>query len=332
MTRPIKLLSGTARFGAVAIVAATGLATPQAQAIFCAAPPSPLPPGMGSSCPPKGSSGNNTVATGGHEPNLNFSDSNLTGNIEIGGTYGFVGTSPSTITGTVQFAAPNTGQFQPNGVTVTGGATFNNANVQTDLNALNTLSQNFRNEGGTSQLIAAGGSVNASSGILDPSGNEVFNATIAPSFTAGTAFTINGTSSQFVVFNIGTGGLPFDGRIVLTGGITSDQVLFNFDAGNFDTNTGGDPLTINTDGLTTTGTYLDPNGQIQIVNSVLDGRIFGGDSADFGISNSTIVAPVPAPLIGRGLPVLLAVGGMLFGAKLLERSKKRRSPGTAAHA
>jgi hypothetical protein len=31
--------------------------------------------------------------------------------------------------------------------------------------------------------------------------------------------------------------------------------------------------------------------------------------------------PVPAPLIGRGLPALLAVGGMLFGAKLLERSK-----------
>jgi hypothetical protein len=38
---------------------------------------------------------------------------------------------------------------------------------------------------------------------------------------------------------------------------------------------------------------------------------------------------VPAPLIGGGLPVLLAVGGILFGAKLLERSKKRRSLGTA---
>jgi hypothetical protein len=30
---------------------------------------------------------------------------------------------------------------------------------------------------------------------------------------------------------------------------------------------------------------------------------------------------VPAPLIGHGLSVLLAVGGLLFGAKLLERSK-----------
>jgi hypothetical protein len=32
-------------------------------------------------------------------------------------------------------------------------------------------------------------------------------------------------------------------------------------------------------------------------------------------------AAVPAPLIGHGLPVLLAVGGILFGAKLLERGK-----------
>jgi hypothetical protein len=34
---------------------------------------------------------------------------------------------------------------------------------------------------------------------------------------------------------------------------------------------------------------------------------------------------VPAPLIGRGLPVLLAVGGVLCGGKLLENLKKRRS-------
>jgi uncharacterized membrane protein YdcZ (DUF606 family) len=33
---------------------------------------------------------------------------------------------------------------------------------------------------------------------------------------------------------------------------------------------------------------------------------------------------VPAPLIGRGLPVLLAVSGLLFGAKLLERAKKQQ--------
>jgi hypothetical protein len=38
-------------------------------------------------------------------------------------------------------------------------------------------------------------------------------------------------------------------------------------------------------------------------------------------SNCTIV---PAPLIGHGLLVLLAVGGVLFGSKLLEGLKKRQ--------
>ena len=45
------------------------------------------------------------------------------------------------------------------------------------------------------------------------------------------------------------------------------------------------------------------------------------------------VAAVPAPLIGHGLFALLAIGGVLFGGELLERSKKRRSLGTTvAHA
>jgi hypothetical protein len=41
------------------------------------------------------------------------------------------------------------------------------------------------------------------------------------------------------------------------------------------------------------------------------------------------LSAVPAPLIGHGLPVVLALGGTLFGAKLLERSRKRRSFGAA---
>lgn len=103
---------------------------------------------------------------------------------------------------------------------------------------------------------------------------------------------------------------------MLAGGITSDDVLFNFDSGNYDTQTGGDTLTIE-NGLptldpATTGTYLDPNGGIDVINSVIDGRVFGGDSVDFGITNSTINAPaaaaIPEPaslaLLGAGLVAL----------------------------
>lgn len=38
---------------------------------------------------------------------------------------------------------------------------------------------------------------------------------------------------------------------------------------------------------------------------------------------------VPAPLIGHGLPVLLALGGVLFGTQLWGRGQKRRSLGIA---
>ena len=73
-----------------------------------------------------------------------------------------------------------------------------------------------------------------------------------------------------------------------------------------------------------------------------DTTTFGGSFATLGVTPGTYVwtwgsgadadsftlqigpAVVPAPLIDRGLPVLLAVGGLLFGAKLFERGKRRR--------
>jgi len=46
------------------------------------------------------------------------------------------------------------------------------------------------------------------------------------------------------------------------------------------------------------------------------------------VSLALPATPVPAPPIGHGLPVLLAVGGILFGVKVWERGQKRRSPET----
>jgi|SRR6516165_637170 hypothetical protein len=48
------------------------------------------------------------------------------------------------------------------------------------------------------------------------------------------------------------------------------------------------------------------------------------------VNFAATVGAVPALLIGRGPPVVLAFGSLLFGAKLLERSKKRRFLGNAA--
>jgi hypothetical protein len=46
-----------------------------------------------------------------------------------------------------------------------------------------------------------------------------------------------------------------------------------------------------------------------------------GNGAGLDFVSLTTVA-VPAPLIGHGLPILLAVGGILLGAKLSGRKKR----------
>jgi hypothetical protein len=59
-------------------------------------------------------------------------------------------------------------------------------------------------------------------------------------------------------------------------------------------------------------------------STVLSFHSSNGDDFLDDVSVTPSVVAVPAPLIGRGLPVLLVVGGILFGAKLLERSTRHR--------
>jgi hypothetical protein len=65
------------------------------------------------------------------------------------------------------------------------------------------------------------------------------------------------------------------------------------------------------------GTFILPAG-VDTITGTRAGIILTGDM-------DLIVEPrlaVPAPLIGHGFLALLAVGGVLFGGKLLERRKK----------
>jgi len=307
MTRLTKRMSGSIYLGAIATTALAALATPQAQA-------RPLPP-------------NGPYAVSCTCGDLTVTSSDIVGNVAIGDGGAFIGSvedGPGTITGTVLFVGADTvpSRFQPNGIVVTGGATFGNANVQNDIINLNMTSMMLSRPQpqGAPLTISGGGSVS----VAVP--DSVFNATIAPSFVAGTTFAINGdgAGNQAVTINIdATGSVSFDGSIILTGGLTSDQVLFNFDGGSFDTNSGGPVLTIDTtpfagpsiflaaatppNAQTTTGTFFNPNGEIHVVDSVIDGRVFGGPT-DFTITDSTIVSPassVPEPasltLLGAGL-------------------------------
>jgi hypothetical protein len=78
--------------------------------------------------------------------------------------------------------------------------------------------------------------------------------------------------------------------------------------------------------------YINGTGTFVIFDSSITATTtIAGVTFDFGTGPDTFlsgVAVVPAPVIGHGLFVLLAIGGVLFGGELLERSRKRRSLGT----
>jgi hypothetical protein len=59
------------------------------------------------------------------------------------------------------------------------------------------------------------------------------------------------------------------------------------------------------------------------------GNIFVADILSGTTGMTGPVAAVPAPVIGHGFLVLLAIGGVLFGGRLSESFKKRRLYGTA---
>ena len=104
--------------------------------------------------------------------------------------------------------------------------------------------------------------------------------------------TINGDGSgDPVVFNFAIGNVNLGGDVSLTGGLTDDQVIWNFTSSNqniqLNNNASSYPLPDAFQGI-----ILAPNDAISLVNANLDGRVFGGGSCDMHIvSGDTINAP-----------------------------------------
>jgi hypothetical protein len=258
--------------------------------------------------------------SGSHNLQINSSPVNgstILGNIglgiENGGAPQAQLNNPAVINGNINFAGAV--NVNNSGAVVNGSINGGVGSVETDLNNLNSLSSTLGAETGTPVAINIGNNgsqtINASSGTLDGSGNEVFTVT-GLSFVNGSTLTINGTASQNVVLNFNFNS-HFSGTINLTGGITPNQVLFNLIGGANLTN--GDTLQFAANNVTQSGTFLDPNGTIQVNSVNIIGHVFGGDSSDMQIvSNGTVAVPEPRTY------ALLALG--LVGVFLI-RQKAR---------
>jgi hypothetical protein len=249
----------------------------------------------------------------------------INGNIGIGDPSGVTtaylaasGGTPAAINGNVLYAGAVSPKNSIQNTTFTGTVSGGNGNVQTDLNYLNGLSTTLGGEVGAALTVNLNNNqsqtIDASSGMLDGNGNRVFSVS-SFNFGNGATLTINGDGAgDSVVLNFSSNA-QFGGNIVLNG-ITSDQVLFNITGGA--SLTGGNTLQDNTNGANLTGTFLDPNGAVSVVHTVLTGRIFGGDTSNMQIvSGDTVTAPTGLPEPSSAASFFSLLGGL--GAVLLLR-------------
>jgi hypothetical protein len=258
------------------------------------------------------------------EPNANnfqLNNSTITGNVGIGGgVSGIQIASNGFITG--QLLIVDTGLTVANSGNVSGGVLQGQSQVTTAINTVNALSATFAVEAGTAlSITGATTTINVNTGTLDAGGNFVFSIASNQFNNDNSGFTINGSASDFVVFNInnGTSNEALGGPILLSGGITPDHVLFNF------TGTDGN-LQASAGGATVNGIFLAPNMKINLDNVTINGRLFGGQAdADFQVVSGFHLNAPPDQAAPLPEPASLALWSLLGAVGLAYRSRRSKT-------
>ena len=252
--------------------------------------------------------------------------STISGNVglgdELGGNPTAQFNNPAVINGNINFASASANTSNLGDAIINGTVNKGVTQVETDMDYINSLSQNLAYGSGTTiqgssiaintsatgaQTINANGGMKITSGIN--AGTYVYNVS-SMNFGNHTTLTINGSASDYVALNFDFS-THFSGTIVLTGGITSDQVIFNIVGGSDATLTGGDTLQSAANNATQTGTFIDANGTINLNSVNIAGRVFGGGNGDMQIvSGCDIGAPLVPPSVPE--PATVFAGALLL--------------------
>jgi choice-of-anchor A domain-containing protein len=254
-----------------------------------------------------GAAGNWAVLDIGSTGSVTMTGGSVIGNVGIaGGSLNFTG---ATINGSADVGTGVT--VTHTGGSVTGGINTG-VNFSSAAGAARSASTTFAGLAATQSI--SGNQINGTTTIsaAHPGGLNVID--LSGITLTGQVLTLNGPAGSEFVFNDSGGMTLTSGQIVLTGGLTANDVVLN------DTGTGGVTMT----GGVLNGTILAPNASVTLTSGLVDGEIIGGNSVTL-TSGQVVDAPhgAPGPIIGAGLPAFAFLGGGFLLARRLRRRVER---------
>jgi hypothetical protein len=268
------------------------------------------------------------ISTGGNVSIANAANAgSIVGNVGVAGTTsGNFSDWGTPITGSLYLGGSQTANFS-GGVTASGGI-LNGQSTLLSAAASAATSASTTFSGLTPTQSVAGGQI---TGTTITAGNQgglnVINLSNI-SLGNGQVLTLNGSAgTEFILDD--SGGMSLNSaQIVLTGGLTANDVVYNV-TGNTVQTSGG----LNNESVLA-GTILAPNENVQLTPGALTGEIIGGKNISIasGASVSGVHVGAPAPVIGAGLPAFLLLGGGFAFAGWLRRRAGRVQPTAPAGA